>query len=952
MSRALLFITILTILFPASVAAVAAEEPGEGRLLGPDGKVFPLEHTDVRADISGPVARVVVRQTFKNPFEEAIEAIYVFPLPDRAAVDDMTIEIGARRIRGEIKKRAEAEKIYEAAKSAGKTAALLTQERPNIFTQSLANILPGEAIVVEIRYAETLAYEKGGYTFVFPMVVGPRFNPAGAVPDAGNIPSEPGEFLKPGERSGHDLALTVTLDAGVPVENLDCPSHRVDCSSEDGGSRASVTIHPTDTIPNKDFILKWRVAGEKPRAAVLAHRTGVGGFFTLMIQPEESPDPAYVIPREVFLVVDCSGSMSGPPIETAKSIVRRTLRTLGPADTFQILKFSQTASGLAEAPLPVTPENVEKGLAYIDAMSGHGGTQMLEGIRASLAGSRPPDRMRVVHFLTDGYIGNETHILDEVKKLLAGARIFPLGVGSSPNRYLIDRLARVGRGASSYIRINASAERVAKEVVKFVERVRQATLVDIEVDWGGLPVKDILPTTIPDLFVGQPVVIHGIYDHAADGEIVLRGRRGGRPYQQTVRVVLPEQEDANGALAGLWARAKIAELVLAQGRVGKPEITEKITNLALEFRLMSAYTAFVAVEERVVVEGGVKRTIRQPVPVPEGTQWDDLFSDAPFDGPFVNRGIGLGAGSGSRGRITAHGGGCTMGAVDLGLEWLRKHQSPDGSWETDTEATGAALLSFIGAGETHKTGKYRAFVRGALKYLKQNQAPSGAFLGRDGKTDLRAHAVATLAMSETFAMTGSPLFRRSSEMAVLCLEKARQPSSAWGRGGACDLETTFWAVAALHSAKSAGLAVDEAGLKGALAFLDSVTDAATGAVCSAKGRPATHRAAVLARFARMLCGQKDAKGPDFTKWGEGRFDPLYGWAASVAAFRTGGEEWRAWNRQMKKEIIDRQVGKDANKGSWDPLGEGAGRRERVITTALSQLATQVYYRYGRTFGLK
>jgi Ca-activated chloride channel family protein len=960
MSRTPLVLTFLAILL---AAARAADRPGQGQLLGPEGRVFPLEHTDVSAEVSGSVARVVVRQTFRNPFEEAIEAIYVFPLPDRAAVDDMTIEIGPRRIRGEIREREEAKKVYEAAKRAGKTAALLTQERPNVFTQNLANVLPGETIVVEIRYAETLAYEKGTYTLVFPMVVGPRFHPPGAVPDAANVPSEPGEYLKPGERSGHEISLAVALDAGVPIERLACGSHAVDVSRE-GETRATVAIRPADAIPNKDFTLSWSVAGEAPKTAVLAHRTGVGGFFTLMIQPEKAPDPGLVMPREVFLVVDCSGSMNGKPIETAKEVVRRTLKTLGPADTFQILKFSQTASGLSEAPLPVTAENVEKGLAYIDAMSGHGGTYMLEGMRAALRGPRSSERLRILHFLTDGYIGNETQILAEVKKLLDGARIFPLGVGSSPNRYLIDRLARVGRGAASYIRVDATPERVAKEVARFVDRVRRATLVDIEIEWAGLPVKEILPAKIPDLFVGQPVVVHGVFDHAAGGQIVLRGRRGGRPYQQSVRLVLPEREERNGALAVLWARAKIADLALMRKPGEEEAVKEKITNLALEFRLMSAYTAFVAVEERVVVEGGAKKTVREPVPLPDGTTWkgffgDDLFSDAPFDGPGINGRIGIGGGAGGsfggrggRRSLRAAGGGATEGAVDLGHEWQKRNQAPDGSWESDPEATGAALLALLGGGETHKTGRYRTTVKTALRWLKQTQTAAGAFPGRDGRVDVRGHAVAALAMCETVGLTGSPLFKTTAQKAVDHLASVRERFSGWGSDGSPDVETTFWAVAALRAATKAGLQVDEFSVKGALGFLDAMTDETTGAVTPAKGRPATHRAAILAQAARMLCGQKEAKGPDATKWGDGPPDPLYALAASIVTFRRGGEEWKAWNRLIKKEILDRQVTKDARKGSWNPPAGEASLRERVITTALNQLACQVYYRYSRTFGIR
>jgi hypothetical protein len=776
---------------------------------------------------------------------------------------------------------------------------------------------------VEIRYFEILDVEKGRASFVFPMTVGSRYHPDGAVPDADRVPSKEGEYRKAGERSGVDLDLRVDLDAGAALRDLRSPSHDIDVTSR--GARASVSLHPADRIPNKDLVLSWRVAGDRPEASVLAHRSDVGGFFTLILQPELEPDPDVVVPREVVLVVDCSGSMRGMPIETAKAVVRRTLKTLSPSDTFRILRFSVRASGLAPDALPATPENVAKGLAYIDAMRGMGGTSMIEGIRASLAGPRDPERLRVVHFLTDGYIGNELEILAEVEKRLEGARMFPLGVGSSVNRYLIDRLARVGRGAPAYVRQGASEKRVEEEVARFVERVRRATVVDLEVDWGGLPVKDVVPARLPDLFVGQPVVVHGVYDGAGEGEIVLRGRRGGRPWQRTVRVSLPDREERHGALAQAWARARIAELMLER----PPGYGKRGAELALEFRLMSEWTAFVAVEERVVVEGGAKKVVRQPLEMPEGTDRSgffgkgDFFSDAPFDGPSTKRAIGVGGGAGGRRSLRAEGGGGTQGAVDLGLEWLKAKQRPDGSWDGDIRATGLSLLAYLGAGETHKVGRYRWQVRLALRNLKQNQRPDGAF-AEDGA----ANAIATLAMSECFALTGSPLFKQAAQMAIDAL--VAQPPSA-------DPRATVWIVAALRSAKSCDLRVPEDAIGKAVAALG-------------RDAPADLEAAAAGALARSLAGQKPESHPDLgailDRLAEeapkaGAPSTLF---ATMALSRAGGERWKTWNKKLRA-VVGAQEKVGAEKGSWSPVGE----ESRVVATVYAQMVLQEYYRYSRVF---
>ncbi|MEA3400781.1 MAG: VIT domain-containing protein [Armatimonadota bacterium] len=626
-------------------------EAGQEKLLE-----FPLQHTDVQAEVAGMVADVTVTQTFANPFEDTIEAVYVFPLPQNAAVNDMTMKIGDRTIRGLIKKREEARQIYDEAREAGQTASLLEQQRPNIFTQSVANITPGAEIRIQIHYVQDLKYDDGTYEFSFPMVVGPRFIPGtptgrtggGWSPDTDQVPDASRitpPVLKPGERTGHDISLTLDLDAGVPIQGLRCRSHEVEMERI-GRSRARVALKPFDTIPNKDFMLAWDVAGERPEMALLAHRKGdTGGFFTLMIQPKADFGAGEITPKEMIFVVDCSGSMRGEPIAKAKQAMRKCITHMQPEDTFRVIRFSESASQLSQEPLSNTTENIKRALVYIEQMSGSGGTMMIEGIKAALDYPPDPERVRIVSFMTDGYIGNETEILAAIEDKLGEARLFSFGVGTSVNRYLLERMAEVGRGVVQYVRPN---EETTEVVDRFYERIARPYLLDIEIDWGGLQVADIYPARIPDLFADQPLVVHGRYTEPGEDSITIRGQLASAEWSRQLDVEMPRQQPRNEALASLWGRARIKDLMDRMFHGEDPEIVKQVTDLALEFRLMSAYTSFVAVEERVVNEGGEQRTVQQPVPMPEGVSYEGVFG-APSRREMKAGGYG---GAAYRGRLS------------------------------------------------------------------------------------------------------------------------------------------------------------------------------------------------------------------------------------------------------------------------------------------------------------
>jgi Ca-activated chloride channel family protein len=611
-------------------AAPAPRSPTEGTLTVRDGKTLvdvPLRHTDVRIDVAGFLADVEVRQTFANPYDKKIDAVYRFPLPTGAAVNEMEIDVGARVIHGHIDRRAEAKRKYEEARGEGHVAALLTQERPNLFTQSVANLEPGAEVVVRLRYVQALAYEAGGYELVFPMVAGPRYvppskvkgDPAAAAAAPAPAPA-PQAVLPPGLRSSHDISVEARIDAGVPVTGVSSPSHRL---AVDGGR---VTLAAGDTVPNKDFILRYRVAGARPELALLAHRAagaGAGSFF-LLAQPPETAAPADIAPREMVFVVDTSSSMAGEPLAKAKEVVRRALAAMGPDDTFQIIRFDDRAGALGDRPLANHPRNVALALGWLEGLAAAGGTEMTAGIGAALGFPHDPARLRIVAFLTDGYVGNEDEVLGLVGARLGASRLYAFGVGSAVNRYLLEEMARIGRGAVDVVRPDEDTRAAA---TRFHDRIARPLLTDVSIDWGGLDVVDQVPAAVPDLFLGQPLVVSGRYRRAGRATVTVRGRQAGQEVAFGLPVSLPERDEARPAVASVWARARIAELSRREVRAGGSKdredaaaLREQITAIALEHHLMSAYTAFVAVDRSRATAGGPAAEVAVPVEVPEGVR--------------------------------------------------------------------------------------------------------------------------------------------------------------------------------------------------------------------------------------------------------------------------------------------------------------------------------------------
>ena len=661
----------LAVALPASASASSSRpsRPTEGTLTVRDGRQLvdvPLKHTDVRIRVAGFLADVEVEQTFVNPYAKKIDAVYLFPLPTGAAVGAMDIDVGARTIRGSIERRAEARRKYEEARGEGHVAALLTQERPNLFTQAVANLEPGAKVVVRLRYVQPLEYEAGGYELAFPMVAGPRYVPkskprsdagGAAQPDRDAVAPA---VLPPGFRSSHDIGVDARIDAGVPIMGISSPSHRI---VVDGGH---VTLAAGDTIPNKDFILRYQVAGARPELATLAYRApgaAVGSLF-LLAQPPGDAGAAEITPREMVFVVDTSSSMAGEPLAKAKDVVRRALAAMAPDDTFQIIRFDDRAGALGALPIANRPPNIAIALRWLDGLEAGGGTDMTTGISAALDFPHDPARLRVVAFLTDGYIGNEDEVLALVGKRLGPARLFSFGVGSAVNRYLLEEMARIGRGAVQVVRPD---EDTRAATAKFHERIARPLLTDVRIDWAGLDVRDQVPAAIPDLFLGQPLVVAARYGRAGGGVVTVHARKAGQPVAFRLPVSLPARDETRPAVASVWARARIAELSREMLRAGggekeTAELREQITAIALAHKLMSPYTAFVAVDTTRVTAGGPAARVTVPVEVPQGVRRTARLNASGAIYGVVGMGVGM-VGTGSGGGGTGEG---TLGLGGLG----------------------------------------------------------------------------------------------------------------------------------------------------------------------------------------------------------------------------------------------------------------------------------------------
>lgn len=589
-------------------------QKGSGELLAFNSERKPigtciLQHTDVDAKVSGYLARVTVTQKFHNANKEKIEALYTFPLPDNAAVDDMTMKIGDRIVKGSIEEKDKAAEIYQEAAQQGYTAALLNQVRPNIFSQSVANIEPNADVDVVISYTQVLPFENGSYAFIFPTVVGERFTP-GSTAVAGVHSLNPP--VK--NRSGHDISMRVAIDGGVPIGNVSSWLHDIDVANLTGSSSV-VTLKQKNDIPNRDFVLTWNAAGGDVRSGYLTHKNGNHGYLTMMLMPPKKVTREEIAPREMIFLMDCSGSMGGAPIEKSKETMHYVLDQLGPRDSFQIITFNDGWTELFKKPQPVTEAMKAKAHKFITGLQANGGTYMVEPIKKACAIPADRNRLRIVTFMTDGYVGNDMEVIDLVKSLRKTSRWFPFGVGNSVNRFLINNVADAGGGEAETVLLSESGAKAAKD---FYGRISSPVLTDVKVQFEGLDVNEIYPGAVSDVWAQKPLYFEARYRTAGKGKVILSGMQSGKPYKQVMDITLPNRDINNSCIAQQWARARVDDL-MHQDWMGiqnghpKPEIKKEIIDTALAHHIMTQFTSFVAVDRSRKTTEDKAREVEVPV---------------------------------------------------------------------------------------------------------------------------------------------------------------------------------------------------------------------------------------------------------------------------------------------------------------------------------------------------
>jgi Ca-activated chloride channel family protein len=600
---------------------------------------FILQKTEMEAEITGVVARVRLRQVFQNPYDERLETIYVFPMPENAAVDAYSFRIDEKVIKGVVKEKEQARKEYEQAKQEGHKAGLLEQERPDIFTQSLVNIPPKATVVANIEYVHPLKIDGADYLFSFPMVVAPRYIPGqpmsranvgrgwaddtDQVPDASKITPP---YMPPGMRAGHDITVSVTIDAGMPIEAITGVTHEL-AVNKTSETTATVSLKNGPTIANKDFILEYKVGGQSTMLAALTHKDAGGdGFFSIVIQPKHSVERKEVSPRDLILLLDISGSMQGVPVGQLRGFAEYVLGTLNPQDRFNIIAFNDEIKTLAAQYQSATPQNISQGQTFIRALNASGGTEMLPAIRQALQPSSEEEKRNVyVILVTDALVGNDSSILNYLNQpQYAHLRVYPVAMGPAPNDYLIQRAAEIGRGFSMRIANEDNAAEMAK---RFAAKISYPIMTGLAMDWGQLKVKDLIPEPLPDLYADRPLVLTGRYEKAGTSKVKLTGNIMGNPVVSEFDLSLPENNPAHDSLPVLWARSRIRQLENKEVGNISNATKDKITEIGLTYQIVTDYTSFIAVERDI--PGDLSKNLRtQPVllAIPEGME--HLFNGA------------------------------------------------------------------------------------------------------------------------------------------------------------------------------------------------------------------------------------------------------------------------------------------------------------------------------------
>jgi Ca-activated chloride channel family protein len=619
-------LAVLTALISCLLGANAHAQPGESedRTLSPyffvksdDPQVdqLSLKSTSAAVNISGVIADVQVAQVYKNEGKKPLEAIYVFPASTRAAVYGMKMTIGERVIEAKISKREDARKEYEQAKQQGKSASLLEQQRPNVFQMNVANILPGDEIKVELKYTELLVPTDRIYEFMYPTVVGPRYSnqPAATAPSPERWVQNP--YLRQGESPASRFDIAVRIAAGMPIRDVSCPSHKVSANYE-GPSQATVKLDPSEAHGgNRDYILRYRLDGNRVQSGLLLYEGEKEKFFLLMMQPPRRFSPKEIPGREYIFIVDVSGSMHGFPLEISKKLLKDLIGNLRPTDKFNVLLFSGGSSVMAEESLPATEENIQRAIHLIERQRGGGGTELLPALNRALKLSKPENYSRTIVIATDGYVTVEEEVFDLMRKNLGDANMFAFGIGTAVNRHIIEGMARVGMGEPFVI---TKPEEALVQAERFRKMIQSPVLTQVKVNFQGFGTYDMEPLAIPDVLADRPVIVFGKWRGQPKGKIALNGISGNGSYREVIEVQGVNSLKSNSALRYLWARHRITLLSDYNKLRSNEKRVKEVTELGLAYNLLTAYTSFIAVDTEVRNQGGEQATIKQPLPLPQG----------------------------------------------------------------------------------------------------------------------------------------------------------------------------------------------------------------------------------------------------------------------------------------------------------------------------------------------
>ena len=627
--------SLAILLLSANAQAAKINDARAGTLLlrsGAAGEMTaaPQVSTEVAIDVTGMVARTRVTQFFRNPGSGFVEGVYVFPLPEKAAVDRLWMKIGERVLEGRIREKEEARREYERAKTEGKKAALVEQQRPNLFTNSVAHIGPNDMVEIRIEYQQTLTYENGTYRLRFPLAVTPRYVPAAShepIPDepkateafAASVgePLVHPEYEDPGCGGAvNPVDIAVSIDAGVPLGQVVSSYHDATIEKRSGG-RTFVTLVKEQEEADRDFELAWTLApGTAPQAAMFTQIRGATEYALLMVVPPQPTAAERVtferMPRETILVVDTSGSMQGASIQQARLALEHALDSLTPRDRFNVLEFNSTTRPWLPAAVPATADNLGRAKAWVRDLKANGGTEMAGALTFALTGVDTPGYLRQVIFITDGAVGNEDALFRLIAQRLGTSRLFTVGIGSAPNSHFMTKAAQFGRGTFTYI---GDVREVQEKMTQLFARIEAPVLRDVAIRWpDGTPVETF-PARVPDLYLGEPVLVAAAA-RAPLGTVVVTGMRGNQPWS----VALTPPLDRNAAGVGaLWARAKIATLMDELARGGGPaQVRSQVVSVALEHHLVSAYTSLVAVDVTPTAPAGLVKTTLVKASLPQG----------------------------------------------------------------------------------------------------------------------------------------------------------------------------------------------------------------------------------------------------------------------------------------------------------------------------------------------